>query len=242
MDTQLMEATAPGASKIYNQFAHYYDRMFSPIYRSRIHSTIRSLDIPTGAEVLEIGIGTGLSLAAYPPDAKVLGIDLSRHMLDLAAERAAEIGQTNVELQVMNATDLQVPDAHFDYVMAFHVASVVDEIDKMMREIFRVCKPGGTIVVINHFRSPRSWIAACMDRITPWTKRLGWRTDLRLDEVVGAVPIHVERRFKTTPFSLFTVVVTKKPVGTNSTVSSCSDREERELDPNCTGPQQAKDC
>ena len=201
--------TASG-SKVYYRFAKHYDRFFSPVYVDRIHDAIKRLNIPQGSRVLEIGVGTGISLAAYPRGVNVVGIDLSQSMLDQAAARVEADGLQNVELRCMNACELDFPDASFDYVMAFHVVSVVDDIDRLMQGIYRVCKPGGTIVVINHFRSPRWYIAPVVDLISPVTKHLGWRTTLRIDDLSQSAPIKVKSQYKSSPTSLFTVVVAER--------------------------------
>ena len=105
---------------------------------------------------------------------------------------------------------MDFPDNHFDYVMAFHILSVVADSDRLVREILRVCKPRGTVAIINHFRSERRWLAPLVDILDPVTRRLGWRTTLRFSDVVAKAPLHVEQRFKTSLGSLFTVVVATK--------------------------------
>lgn len=210
MEADVLPKSSASASEVYHRLARYYDRVFEPVYSKRIHATIRSLEIPEDARALDIGVGTGISLPAYPRHAEVLGVDISQEMLDQAAKRL-ESDRRNIDLQRMDALDLRVPSDHFDYVMVFHVVSVVEDVERMMGEIFRACKPGGKIVVINHFRSRRRWLAAVVDKITPITKRLGWRTDLRREEVTDPFPLRVDQQFKTSPFSLFTVLVATKP-------------------------------
>jgi phosphatidylethanolamine/phosphatidyl-N-methylethanolamine N-methyltransferase len=199
--------TRPHESKIYYEFSHLYDRIFSRIFYPRIAATLRSLNLPPGSRVLEVGVGTGLSLAAYPPDVEVTGIDLASEMLDQAREKLQRNRWQHVRLLRMDALDLKFPDASFDYVTAFHVVSVVPDPARMMREMTRVCRPGGKVVIINHFRSPRRWIAAVVDRLDPLTRRLGWRTTLRLSDLLDGVPLRIERCYKTSPRSIFTVVV-----------------------------------
>lgn len=211
MKSELLPGLSPSSSKVYYQFARYYDWFFGPVYQARIHATIRSLEIGSQANVLEIGVGTGISLCAYPPHANILGVDLSRSMLDQAAQRVEAGRLKHVRLQQMDALDLQLPSQHYDYVTAFHVVTVVPDVDRMMREMYRVCKPNGKIVVINHFRSERRWLAALVDRATPLTKRLGWRTNLGLAELTDQIPLRVDKLYKTSPFSLFTVLVATKP-------------------------------
>jgi phosphatidylethanolamine/phosphatidyl-N-methylethanolamine N-methyltransferase len=110
----------------------------------------------------------------------------------------------------MNALNLEFPAEHFDYVTAFHVVSVIPDHVSLMKEICRVCKPGGKVVIINHFRSPRRWLATVVDRLDPITRKLGWRTTLQSSEIFQGMPLKVERLFKTAPTSLFTVAIASK--------------------------------
>ncbi|MGH7966558.1 MAG: class I SAM-dependent methyltransferase, partial [Candidatus Binatia bacterium] len=134
----------PHESKIYSEFSHLYDKIFSRFFCDRITSVITSLEIAPGAKVLEVGIGTGLSLAAYPPHCEVTGVDLAPEMLERARQKAVENGWRHFRLLEMDALNLEFPDNSFDYVTSFHVISVVPNPVRMMQEIHRVCKPGGT--------------------------------------------------------------------------------------------------
>ena len=100
-------------------------------------------------------------------------------------------------------------------MFAFHVLTVVPDPDRLILEMVRVCKPHGTIVIINHFRSERRWLAGFMGLLDPVTRRLGWRTTLGLPELVDKTPLSVQDRFKTSAHSLFTVVTAKKTAGVN---------------------------
>ena len=111
--------------------------------------------------------------------------------------------------------------------MGFHVVSVVPDHATLMQEMSRVCKPGGTIVIINHFRSPRQWLAPFVDRLDPITRRLGWRTTLKLSDLFNGIPLRVERRFKTSERSLFTVVIASKPRGDQNVSIAMSSFSER---------------
>ena len=197
----------PHESKIYSDFSHLYEKIFSPFFEKRIHSVIRGLNIPPGARVLEVGIGTGLSMAAYPLHCEVTGVDLAADMLDRAQQKAEENGWRHFRLMKMDALNLEFPDNTFDYVTSFHVISVVPDPVRMMQEIHRVCKPGGTVVIINHFRSTKPVLGAVIGALTPITRHLGWNASLRLSQAFAGVPVHIEKSFKTSPFSLFTVVL-----------------------------------
>ncbi|MBW3596472.1 MAG: class I SAM-dependent methyltransferase [Planctomycetes bacterium] len=210
-------------SKLYYQLAGCYESVFSAFIRERIQSAIRSLAIPSGAQVLEVGVGTGVSLPAYPKHADVTAIDLSPEMLERAQRKVERHDWRHVRLREMDALNLEYPDEHFDYVLSFHVISVVPDSERMMQEMVRVAKPEGTIVLINHFRSRLPWVASVVDRLDPVTRRLGWRTTLRLDDVVEVDELRVERVYKTSPASLFTVVQARKP-----TMQSAASRSRRQ--------------
>ena len=105
----------------------------------------------------------------------------------------------------MNAEVLEFEDESFDVVTSFHTISVVSDPAKAMREMVRVCRPGGTLLIINHFRSDREWVAKVIDSAGSLTKRFGWRTDLHLDRLVTELPIEVQASTKDHPLSLFTV-------------------------------------
>jgi phosphatidylethanolamine/phosphatidyl-N-methylethanolamine N-methyltransferase len=195
-------------SKLYSEFSHFYDKIFARIFYTRIAAVIRALNIPPGAKVLELGVGTGLSLDAYPPHCQVLGVDLAPDMLEHAEERIAQNGWRHITVEAMDAMNLKLPDNSFDYVMAFHVVSVVPDATRMMAEAQRVCRPGGQIVVINHFRSQKRLLAAVDRGLEPLTRRWGWHTLARGDVFEG-LPLDLERVYKTSKRSLFTIVVAR---------------------------------
>lgn len=207
-------------SRIYYQMAKHYEAVFARFFRDRVRSAIRSLEIEPGATVLELGVGTGLSLMAYPEHAEVTGIDLSPEMLRQAQEKVDRHGWDHIQLQQMDAQALELGDAQFDYVVAFHVVSVVPDHKKMVDEMVRVAKREATVLIINHFRSERWWLAAPIDLLDPVTRHLGWRTTLRLSDILDQQPLQVEARYKTSPRSLFTIVEAKKKIAEPSRTCS----------------------
>lgn len=204
--------TQPHESAVYYEFSHLYDMFFGRVFYPRIAKVIRSLNIEPGARVLEIGVGTGLSLDAYPSHCQVTGIDLAPDMLERAQERVNQNGWRHITLAQGDALDLQFDDSSFDYVMAFHVISVVPDPHRMLAEARRVARPGGVITIINHFRSPKPAVARLQRTIDPITRRLGWTT-LRLPDVLDRRALHVEREWKTSRRSLFTIVVARNAKG-----------------------------
>jgi phosphatidylethanolamine/phosphatidyl-N-methylethanolamine N-methyltransferase len=200
-------------SKLYYEFSHLYDLLFARVFYPRIAHVIHSLNIPPGARVLEVGVGTGLSFDAYPTHCQVTGIDLAPDMLEKAREKLVRNGWRHLKVMEMDALNLKFAENTFDYVMAFHVVSVVPDAGRLMREVLRVSKPGATLVIINHFRSRHRVLAAIDSFIEPVTCRLGWHT-LALQEVVGSVPLEIMRTYKTSARSLFTIVTgtNRKPL------------------------------
>lgn len=198
----------PHESRLYYEFSQFYDLIFRRVFYPRIAMVIRSLGIEPGARVLELGVGTGLSLDAYPSHCHVTGIDLAPDMLERAQDKVNRNGWRHITLEQGNALDLKFADDTFDYVMAFHVVSVVPDPQQMMAEAQRVCRPGGLITIINHFRSPTPLLARFMRTIDPLTRWLGWTT-LHLGDVLDRRVLQVERQWKTSPRSLFTIVVAR---------------------------------
>ena len=194
-------------SKIYSEFAPLYDKIFGKIFYSRLERVIENLDIPPGANVLEVGAGTGTSFPAYPTHCEVVGIDLAPDMLARARQKIEDNGWEHLSVLEMNALDLEFPDSTFDYVMAFHVVTVVPDPVRMVAEAKRVCKPGGKIVVVNHFTSDFPLIGTLTEALDPLTRWLGWRTDLRLKPFIETTNLAVERVYKLSKSSLYTVLL-----------------------------------
>jgi phosphatidylethanolamine/phosphatidyl-N-methylethanolamine N-methyltransferase len=198
----------PHESRLYYELSHLYDLLFRRVFYPRIAMVIRSLAIEPGARVLELGVGTGLSLDAYPTHCQVTGVDLAPDMLERAQDKVNRNGWRHIALEQGDALNLKFADDSFDYVMAFHVVSVVPDPVRMMAEARRVCRPGGVITIINHFRSANPTFARFMHAIDPLTRRVGWTT-LRLSDVLDRQALHVDRQWKTSPRSLFTIVVAR---------------------------------
>jgi phosphatidylethanolamine/phosphatidyl-N-methylethanolamine N-methyltransferase len=197
-------------SKLYSEFAPLYDKIFGKIFYSRLERVIEDLEIPAGAKVLELGAGTGTSFPAYPDHCEVTGIDLAPDMLARAERKIRDNGWTHLKVLEMNALDLEFPDDSFDYVMAFHVVTVVPDPIRMIDEARRVCKPGGNIVIVNHFTSDFPLLGALTEALDPITRWLGWRTNLRLKPFIETTSLNVEKAYKLSKASLYTVVLGRK--------------------------------
>jgi phosphatidylethanolamine/phosphatidyl-N-methylethanolamine N-methyltransferase len=195
-------------SRLYDEFSPLYDLVFARVFFPRIGRVVRSLKIPPGARVLEVGVGTGLSLGAYPPRCEVTGLDRSEAMLEHAQRKIEKHGWHHVRLVCGDAMALPFPDASFDYVNVFHVITVVPDYVRLLEEAKRVLRPGGTLVVINHFRSDNRWLSAVEKRFEFLTRRWGWHT-LSREDVVSRLGAAEVRAWKDRPTSLFTTVLAR---------------------------------
>jgi len=181
---------------VYENISWFYDITFGPTLHPGRVDAIRRMAIKPGDRVLEVGVGTGINTALYPSDCSVTGIDLSSPMLEKARERVLRKGVRNVRLLQMDAANLKFADDTFDIVYAPYVISVVPDPVAVTREMVRVCRPGGRIVILNHFRS-KSRVGAWLERlIAPITPYMGFKSDLDLPAFLvqaGLKPISIEK-------------------------------------------------
>ena len=177
--------------RAYELYAPVYDLLFDWIFAPGRSSAIKHLGIAPNDSVLEVGIGTGLNLPLYPTACRLTGIDLSQEMLDKAVERVQTLTMPNVRLKVMDATCMDLADDEFDKALATYTISAVPDPVAVLREMKRVVKPGGTIVILNHFRSKNPLVGWAEDRVAPLCTWLGWKSNLALKPLlqrVGLVP------------------------------------------------------
>ena len=177
--------------RAYELYAPVYDFIFDWIFAPGRTAALKQLALERSDSVLEVGIGTGLNLPLYPWACQLTGIDLSQEMLDKAVERVQTLTMPNVTLKVMDATSLDFGDNEFDKVVATYTISAVPEPVAVLKEMRRVVKPDGIIVILNHFRSDRRLTGWVEDLLAPVCTRLGWKSNLPLApllEQVGLVP------------------------------------------------------
>ena len=183
-------------TKVYENIAWMYDYTFGPTLHAGRIQAIQRRGIKTGDRVLEVGVGTGINAGLYPSDCVVTGIDLSEPMLEKARERVVRKGVSNIRLLAMDAADLKFPDNAFDIVYAPYVISVVPDPVAVVREMRRVCRPGGRMVILNHFRGTNR-VGAWLDRvISPLTVHIGFKSDLDLPAFLAQAelkPVSIEK-------------------------------------------------
>ena len=177
--------------RAYKFYAPAYDFVFDWIFHPGREQAMRLLDIKRNDHVLEVGIGTGLNLPLYPTHCHITGIDLSEEMLEKAQDKIIELGLISVTLKVMDATVMDFGDSEFDSAVATYTISAVPDPVGVLREMRRVVKPGGSIVLLNHFRSERRVVGRLEDLVSPVCTRLGWKSNLPFEPLlkqVGLIP------------------------------------------------------
>jgi phosphatidylethanolamine/phosphatidyl-N-methylethanolamine N-methyltransferase len=170
----------------YRRYAKVYDALFGPVLQPGRKAVLEALECRPGERVLEVGVGTGLSLPLYPPFVRVTGVDLSREMLDKARMRVRRRELSNVEgLHEMDAQAMDFPDASFDKIVAMYVVSVVQEPARLLGELHRVCKPNGEIFIVNHVRSANPLVGALERGLARFSDQLGFHPDFELHSLVN---------------------------------------------------------
>jgi phosphatidylethanolamine/phosphatidyl-N-methylethanolamine N-methyltransferase len=197
---------AAKVERVYSSYAKVYDHIFGKIFRDGREHAVRQLNLVPGDRVLEVGIGTGLSLPFYPRSCEIIGIDLSDGMLEKCRERIKESNLKHVRLLRMDAGAMEFTDNSFDAVMAAYVVTAVPDYRRVMMEMIRVCKPGGRIILLNHFSNGNPVIAALEKVISPLCKQLGWRTDLSLATVLDGTHLSVIHKQKVNPLRIWHLV------------------------------------
>jgi phosphatidylethanolamine/phosphatidyl-N-methylethanolamine N-methyltransferase len=169
--------TTAGVAQAYDRWAPIYDLVFGPVFRQGRASAIRAAD-RIGGRILEVGVGTGISLPGYARSSRLTGIDISEDMLDKARDRVARLGLSNVDaIRVGDAEALDFADNSFDVVVAQYVVSAVADPQRALDEFARVCRPGGEIIITTRVGAESGLRGTIEKTLMPITSRLGFRTD-----------------------------------------------------------------
>ena len=166
-----------GVEKAYQRWAPIYDLVFGKVFDKGRQSTIAEAD-RIGGRVLDVGVGTGLSLSAYSPATRICGVDISEPMLRKAQGRVRALGLSNVELlAVMDAKNLAFGNALFDAVVAQYVITAVPDPEATLDDFVRVLKPGGELILVNHIGAESGPRRVVELLVAPLARRLGWRPE-----------------------------------------------------------------
>ncbi len=210
--TRALSVTTVGTDfveKVYQNIAQVYDYTYGPTLHPGRLEAIRKMRISPGTHVLEVGVGTGINLSLYPNSAVVTGIDLSSKMLQKAQGRIDEKGLANCNVMEMDATKMTFADNSYDVVYAPYVISVVPDPVAVAREMYRVCRPGGRVVILNHFKSANPIMSKIETAISPMTVHIGFTADLDLPGFLKQAelnPVSVEKVNVPKIWTLITVV------------------------------------
>ena len=204
LDTAAMDERAVRSA--YRRWAPIYDNTFGRFTTEGRRHAVEIINRRHG-RVLEVGVGTGLSLPSYGGHLEIVGIDLSPEMLDKAREKVAEEGLANITgLHEMDAGELSFAADSFDTVVAMYTLTVVPDPEKVMRELQRVCKVGGQVILVNHFSQEegvRGWVER---RMAPFGDKLGWRPVFDVDRVMVCENLKVVDSQALRPWGLFTML------------------------------------
>ncbi len=177
--------------RAYKRYARNYDRIFGKIFDHGRRVLINKMNLAPGRRILEVGVGTGLSLPMYPPDVSVVGIDLSPHMLWVARNYINGNAPGTRCLSLMDAQQMSFADDSFDTVAVMYVVTVVPHPEWMMEEIRRVCKPGGDIFVLNHFSNHRLVPRMVETAFLPFQNLIGFHPRYSMEQFLRQNPLQV---------------------------------------------------
>ncbi len=204
----------------YRRWAPVYDNTFGRVSTVGRQHAVQMINQRKG-RVLEVGVGTGLSLTESSSHLEVVGIDLSPEMLDKARERVANERLHHVTgLHEMDAGDLKFPDGSFDTIVAMYVMTVVPEPEKVMRELARVTKPGGEVILVNHFSQDegvRGWMER---RMAPFAEIIGWRPVFDVARVMVCNDLKLVERQSLRPWGIFTMMRFAKSVSAKQSLAA----------------------
>jgi phosphatidylethanolamine/phosphatidyl-N-methylethanolamine N-methyltransferase len=207
MTAELDEVTV---KKAYARWAPVYDLVFGAVFERGRQAAVEAAE-RVGGRILEVGVGTGISLPNYSATNRIVGIDLSEPMLRKARERVEELELRNVvRLDVMDAEHLAFEDASFDVVAAHHVVSTCPNPEAALDEFARVVRPGGEIILISRVGAEAGVRRAAEGMLQPVVRRLGWRTEFPWDRFArwteGRDDVHLIERRPVPPFGHFSLV------------------------------------
>ena len=177
--------------RAYRRYAPVYDRIFGGVLDPGRRALAEAVTALQPASLLEVGVGTGLMLARYPATTAVVGIDLSMEMLAKASARVPELADRDIRLEVMDAEALTFPDGKFDCVTVPYVLSVTPDPRRLVAEVRRVCRVGGTILILNHFSGSRIWWLL-EQVVKPVPGKVGFRSDFELTAEISRYDWKVE--------------------------------------------------
>jgi len=197
----------PVIEKVYRRYAKRYDFYFGALFQPGRKAVINRMHCQPGERILEVGVGTGLSLPLYPSGVQVTGIDISEEMLACARARAArdQLEQVAALLR-MDAEHMVFRDDSFDKVVAMYVVSVVPSPAQLVAEMRRVCRPGGELYIVNHFQHAHPLVAGIERRLAPLSRLLGFHPDFPLENFLQETGLEVSEQIPVNALGYWTLL------------------------------------
>jgi phosphatidylethanolamine/phosphatidyl-N-methylethanolamine N-methyltransferase len=218
LSNRIIDMDEGAVKRAYARWAPVYDVTFGRIAEAGRNRTVEHINQYEG-RVLEVGVGTGISLPNYHRRLKITGIDLSPEMLKKARRRVVRNRLKHVEAVLeMDASDMNFPDNSFDIVVAMYVLTVVPDPIQVMRELERVCRPGGQVFVVNHFSQDHGVRGVVEKAMGRFGEKLGWRPEFPVETLMVCDRLKLVETQPMRPFGLFTIMRFVKDAadGTNS--------------------------
>lgn len=187
MDLQAVE-------RVYRRYAPGYDFYFGAVLQPGRRAVVEAMRCRAGERILEVGVGTGLSLPLYPSSVRVVGIDVSPHMLARARAQTLSRGLDHVELRRMDAERMTFNDDSFDKVVAMYVVSVAPNPKRLLDEMRRVCRDKGELYIVNHFRHANPVVGMFERMVAPFSSLVGFHPDFSLEDFVARTDLDVEEK------------------------------------------------
>jgi len=192
--------------KVYRRYASGYDFYFGAVLQPGRRAVVERMRCRPGERILEVGVGTGLSLPLYPRSVRVTGIDVSRHMLARAQALKVQRQLNHVELHCMDAEHMAFEDDSFDKVVAMYVVSVAPNPGRLIDEMRRVCRPGGDLYIVNHFRHANPVIGTLERMIAPLSSLMGFHPDFSMEDFIGRTGLEVAEKIPVNLFGYWTLL------------------------------------
>jgi phosphatidylethanolamine/phosphatidyl-N-methylethanolamine N-methyltransferase len=209
-ETKVLQLDEGQVRDAYRRWAPVYDYTFGAVSTAGRRHAVEIINAGTG-RILEVGVGTGLALPSYKEHLEIVGIDLAPEMLEKARERVKAENLTNISgLHEMDASNLSFPDNTFDTTVAMYVITVVPDPAKVMLELARVTKPGGEVMLVNHFSQDegvRGWVERQM---APFADLVGWHSVFDVSRVMVCPDLKLMDRKALRPWGLFTMMRFRK--------------------------------
>jgi len=199
MDLQAIET-------VYRRYAPGYDFYFGAVLQPGRRAVVEGMRCRPEERILEVGVGTGLSLPLYPRTVRVVGIDVSTHMLARAHAQKLRRQLDNVELHCMDAERMTFDDDSFDKVVAMYVVSVAPDPKRLLEEMRRVCRHGGDLYIVNHFRCANPAVGLLERMVAPFSSLMGFHPDFSLEDFVDRTGLDVAEKISVNLLGYWTLL------------------------------------